>query len=338
MSRLAPRAVGVRMAYASVPAAVRRWVDDCLGSRVVQARTQRGGMSPGCAARLVAADGRRAFVKAVGPELNPQTPDLFRHEARVLSVLAAVPYRPGLLGTHDDGDWVGLLLEDVDGQHPDLSDAAQARVVWDIVATQCDELTPAPSELAELCSTEPAAPVSVDTRTVSASTCRWSAAWQDMLVDPGLHLPAWAVPVVDELADRVAALPGRLSLETFCHWDLRNDNLLVRADGSAVVVDWGMSRLGPRWGDLFVLALERAETPAFDRWIDQAERTHGADQAQVTSLLLALGGYLAVRSADPPAPGLPSLPAFRRREADRFLAAARRRLQGGGNLGASPTR
>ena len=37
-------------------------------------------MSPGCATRLVCADGTRAFVKAVGAELNPNTPELFRRE------------------------------------------------------------------------------------------------------------------------------------------------------------------------------------------------------------------------------------------------------------------
>ena len=31
-------------------------------------------MSPGCATRLVCEDGTRAFVKAVGTELNPKTP------------------------------------------------------------------------------------------------------------------------------------------------------------------------------------------------------------------------------------------------------------------------
>ena len=62
----APRAVGVRAAYPAVPPPVRAWVDSTLGSPVVEAREQVGGMSPGCATRLVCADGTRAFIKAVG--------------------------------------------------------------------------------------------------------------------------------------------------------------------------------------------------------------------------------------------------------------------------------
>ena len=61
-----PRAVGVRVRYADVPATVYAWVEASLGSAVVTATEQTGGMSPGCATRLVTADGTTAFVKAVG--------------------------------------------------------------------------------------------------------------------------------------------------------------------------------------------------------------------------------------------------------------------------------
>ena len=80
----APRAVGVRLTYDAVPAAVRAWVEEQLGSPVVATAEQVGGMSPGCATRLTCADGTRAFVKAVGAELNPDTPGLFRREIGVL--------------------------------------------------------------------------------------------------------------------------------------------------------------------------------------------------------------------------------------------------------------
>ena len=68
-----PRAVGVRTAYPAIPERVRAWVSESLGSRVESWSEQIGGFSPGCATRLVTADGTRAFVKAVGAELNPDT-------------------------------------------------------------------------------------------------------------------------------------------------------------------------------------------------------------------------------------------------------------------------
>lgn len=124
-------AIGVRTPYEAIPAAVRAWADRELGSSVVSAKTQQGGFSPGTAARLVTASGRRAFVKAVGPELNPDTPTLFRNEITAMRAVS-LPQAPILYSTYDDGAWVGLLLEDIDGAlpvHPWRQDDAD-RVVF----------------------------------------------------------------------------------------------------------------------------------------------------------------------------------------------------------------
>ena len=65
---------GQRLPWAETPAPVRRAVQAYLGSPVLVAESQPGGFSPGLAARLLLADGRRVFVKAVGAERNPRTP------------------------------------------------------------------------------------------------------------------------------------------------------------------------------------------------------------------------------------------------------------------------
>ena len=57
----APRAVGVRLSYDAVPAHVRVWVDDALGSPVVGTADQVGGMSPGCATRYCTRPSRGDF-------------------------------------------------------------------------------------------------------------------------------------------------------------------------------------------------------------------------------------------------------------------------------------
>ena len=101
----APRAVGVRISYADVPTTVTRWVEETLGSAVVSYADQVGGMSPGCAARLVCADGARAFVKAVGAGLNPHTPVLFRREVAALELIGerTPGGAEGAGGTYDSG-------------------------------------------------------------------------------------------------------------------------------------------------------------------------------------------------------------------------------------------
>lgn len=117
-----------------MPDELKRWVEGTLGSPVVRYADQVGGFSPGCASRLVCADGKRAFVKAVGAGMNPDTPTLFRREVQALTLLGSHDLWADLLAVYDTGHagghWVGLLLEDVEGSHPDLhDDETMARLV-----------------------------------------------------------------------------------------------------------------------------------------------------------------------------------------------------------------
>ena len=115
------------------------------------------------------------------------------------------------------------------------------------------------------------------------------------------------------------------------HLDIRDDNLLLRGDGSAVIVDWGMSRPGPSWVDQVLLAAHRVDRADFDAQVaglsayGVSASRGDALQDDVTDLLLALGGSLAALR-DRPMPGLPAIDAFRRREQARLLEGARRRL------------
>lgn len=105
------------MPFASAPLAVTRWVEGELGSWLGSTVDASGGMSPGPAARVVARSVIRAFVTACGSALNPDTLGLLRAE---ISVLSALPTLPRLLGSFDDGDWVALLLEDIDAPLDEL--------------------------------------------------------------------------------------------------------------------------------------------------------------------------------------------------------------------------
>ena len=82
-----PPATGVRLPFAGLPAGLRASIDARCGAPVVAAETQPGGFSPGVAARLTLADGRRCFVKAVHPSANPQAPDLHRREGMVVAAM-----------------------------------------------------------------------------------------------------------------------------------------------------------------------------------------------------------------------------------------------------------
>src|SRR5436305_13760865 len=90
-----------RLPWEKVPAWLRAEAERRLGGRVVEAISQAGGFSPGAAARLRLDNGGRVFAKAVGPELNPDTPGMFRDEARTAAAMPASVPAPRLLGWID---------------------------------------------------------------------------------------------------------------------------------------------------------------------------------------------------------------------------------------------
>ncbi len=157
----------------------------------------------GCATRLGLADGRRLFVKAVGPELNPDTPTLFRREAYALGLLGHHPLWAGLVDVLDETDgWVALLLDDVPGAHPDLTDDAQMRTL--LAAT--DALVGA---VRERVGTPPPARPGADLMDTRQVVLRW-AEYVDLirrcdgtLVFVGWGAasrgPAWADPLLSRL-------------------------------------------------------------------------------------------------------------------------------------------
>lgn len=309
----APRAVGVRLPYDGVPAAVRAWVEQTLGSPVVEVAEQVGGMSPGCATRLTCADGTRAFVKAVGASLNPDTPDLFRREIGVLEHIGEHELWARLLASYDDGDWVALLIEDVEGRHPDFSDDAELSAVLD-----------GTERLSEVLQGREV-PGSVD------------------LVDVGLVLRTWAENL-DALADAPAGVPvpawlrtdpygwadvlrdhGARPMPHVAHWDIRVDNLLRRPGGEIVFIDWGAAARGPAWADPLLARLERMDEPWFDTSLASSPALVEAGDDAVTAFLAGFGAHLAVRSVVAVDVNLPTLNEFRIRESRRMLEAVSRR-------------
>src|SRR3954447_26152417 len=103
----------MRPAWESLPLPVKDAVESILGFRVVRSDSQRGGFSPGVAARGWGPSGEAAFGKAVSAEANPETPSLHRDEARFAALLPPGHPSPALLGWVDLDPWVALAFEQV---------------------------------------------------------------------------------------------------------------------------------------------------------------------------------------------------------------------------------
>lgn len=309
----APRAVGVRLPYAAVPPAVRDWVEDTLGSPVVETAEQVGGMSPGCATRVTCADGTRAFVKAVGAELNPDTPGLFRREVGVLTHLGEHELWARLLASYDDGAWVALLIEDVEGRHPDFADPDELAAVL----TGTDRLSTVLGKRH--------VPATVDLVDVAHVLRKWADCLDELAGAPA------EAPVPDWLRSDPYGWAGVLRdhaarpMPHVVHWDIRIDNLLRRPDGRIVFVDWGTTARGPAWADPLLARLERVDEAWFDESLAGSPALHEAGDDAVTAFLAGFGAHLAVRSVVAVDVNLPTLNDFRVRESRRMLVAVARR-------------
>ncbi|MCW2737426.1 hypothetical protein [Nocardioides sp.] len=292
---------------------MRAWVEQTLGSPVVSVAEQVGGMSPGCATRLTCADGTRAFVKAVGASLNPDTPGLFRREVGVLAHIGAHPLWARMLASYDDGDWVALLIEDVEGRHPDFRDPAELGAVLD----GTDRLSEVLQGLE--------VPPSVDLVDVGFVLRKWADTLDRLGEAPAeVPVPGWLRTDPHGWADVLRAHAER-PMPHVAHWDIRVDNLLRRPGGGIVFVDWGAAARGPAWADPVLARLERVEEPWFDASIASSPALLEAGDDAVTAFLAGFGAHLAVRSVVAVDVNLPTLNDFRIRESRRMLEAVARR-------------
>jgi hypothetical protein len=295
-------AEGVRIGWSDLPGHVSHAVTRLLGSPVVAAETQRGGFSPGTADRVVTADGRRAFVKAVGTSLNEHSVELARKEAHVTAHLPAAAPVPALLGSFDDGEWVILVFEDVEGRNPQLP--------W--VEAEIDA---ARAALAELARTTTPVPVPAAARVYDLFEFDFGG-WDRLAADPPADLDPWAVAHLDDL--RTASARGLASLavgDTLAHCDIRADNLLVRTDGSIVIVDWPWGAVGPAWFDTVLLAVDVARYGG-----DVGRVLAGIDPVHAYEVIAGLTGYWQYQRRLPDPPGLPTVRAYQLAQGELFLA------------------
>lgn len=307
-----PPATGQRVGWDELPARVRAEVERLLGAPVVEARSQPGGFSPGSADRVLTSDGRRAFVKAVGSSLNPDSPGIHRREAAVTAALPAATPSPALLGSLDDGDWVALVLEDVEGRHPHLPWRPDelARVVT-AIETMSGALTPTPV---------------TDVPRLDDEVAEDFTAWDRLAAAPPDDLDPWALRHIEALGEL-----GRRSLvalrgDTLVHGDLRADNLLVTTD-RVVVIDWPWASVGAAWADLVFFAIN----PSLYGGHDPDELLAGsalgrtAEPDAVTAVVAGLAAYFAEACRRPAVDRMPTLRGFQRAQGDVCLAWLRRR-------------
>jgi aminoglycoside phosphotransferase (APT) family kinase protein len=301
-----------RLRWWELPALLRNEVRDTLGSAVVEAVGQRGGYGPGLAARCVLADGRRVFVKAVSAVQNPDTPMMMRHEAEIARSLSPATPAPRLLHTIDDGPWIILVFEDIDGRLPVIpwGQNELQRVVAAVVA------------LADV-------PVPRALPTVAERYRDLFTGWRQLSAeDPASVRDDWCRAHLHDLAVLEPRWEGIVAGRALVHGDVRSDNILLARDDRILFVDWTTSCVGARWFDLLsMLPSIELEGGGLPESVLELAGFTDLPRDEITPVVTALAGYFADRSRRPDPPGLPTVRAFQRAQCDVTIAWLRRLLE-----------
>jgi len=291
-----------RLRWSHLPPAVRRAVERRLGSPVVDAVSHDGGFTPGFASALTCADGTRTFVKAASTKAQRVFADAYREEARKLAVLPPTAPAPRLRWTDDVADWFVLAIEHVDARaphrpwRPDDLAAASAMVV-DMAAA----LTPAPRGRLDSAIDEFAG---------------WPALWDRIEHPRAAELRALA----EGYAEVVAG-------DTLVHTDVRDDNILIRTDGTALLCDWNWPIVGAAWLDSLLLLIgPRGDGLDVEAHIASHPLLAAVPAEHVDTVLALVLGYFAASAQQPVPPTSPHLraaQAWQRDVVDDWLAERR---------------
>ena len=282
-----------RLTWPHLPPAIRVLVEERCGSPVVDTASQGGGFTPGFASVITCADGTKHFVKAASAKAQRLFADSYREEARKLATLPASAPAPRLLWLHD-GDWVVLGIEYVEGRAPRRPwRQADLDAALDALEVVARELTPAPEDL--------------HLGSFPDEVAAWPAFWEHVAATRP-HLPH--LEEAAALAARFADVTGG---DTVVHTDVRDDNILLRPDGTAVFCDWNWPTAGAAWLDtLFMLIGPRGDGLDVDAVLASRPLTRDLPAEHVDAVLALLIGYFFKSADDPVPPASPYLRAHQR--------------------------
>lgn len=151
------------------------------------------------------------------------------------------------------------------------------------------------------------------------------ASWRDIaevrIAEHDTWVEGAAASSLGDYSQFLADLDG----DRLVHLDARADNLLVRADGSVVIVDWPWAGVGPSWVDPLTIVLNVAYFAPDDDasgWF-QHDVFAGVSPEVLARFLFHVAGMFLANSKKPTPPGIPGLRAFQRDQGVASLRLAR---------------
>lgn len=320
---------GIRLPSRDLPPAVVAWLEAELGGRIVRHDDKHGGFSPGVASVVTSDAGTRAFVKAVGGAVNPQSIEFMRAEA---AVAGRLPDHPGLMRplasadlVADGEEWCVVLFPVIDGRPPRHPwDAVQARRVLDAIDALATALTPSPWP---------------DDEERDAKYDDFFRGWSRVVRHPEdpWHDNPWVTANLDRLVALETAGREALGGDTLSQRDMRADNLLL-TDDTVWIVDWAHAGNTARWFDAVVLLTDIVASRADvgdGGSIDVVRLMHthpsmaAAEESVQWGIIAGLAATLHRFAQTPAPPGLPTIRGWQSQTADDILRFVTRALPAG---------
>ena len=275
----------MRLPWKFLPSHVRALVESHLGGPVVDAVSQDAGFTPGFASVLTSASGERLFVKAASRVAQADFAAAYLEEARKLRILDGTIPAPRLEWVHDADGWVVLGFEAVEGRAP--------RRPWR--PAELDRALDLAEAIAEATREVPG---SLGLRPVVEDLPELVTGWDGVPEDWPHRDDARA------LATMVATLPD----QQFAHCDLRDDNILLAADGRTLACDWNWPVLGPRWLDLVnLLVFGHGDGLDVEPFLARRTLTSDVEPEQIDAWLAGFCGFMLARRTRPAPPTSPHL-------------------------------
>ena len=278
-----------RIEWSHLPPRVRSAVEDRTGAPVTKAESRTSGFTPGLASVLTCEDGSRHFVKAASTKAQRMFAEAYREEARKLAALPEGAPAARLLWTLDVDDWFVLGLEHVDSRQPRRPwRQADLDASLDALELVVDLLTPPPAALG-----------------------------LDGLVEEFAAFPGYwdhlrtSRPDLTHL-DEAAALAARYDEvvvgPTLVHTDVRDDNVLIRPDGTALLCDWNFPCVGADWVDTLLLMVgPRGDGLDVEQVLASRPLTRDVPAESIDIVLALLTGYFLRQAEEPVPPTSPHL-------------------------------
>ena len=273
-----------RLEWVHLPPMVRTAVERKLGEKVVDAVSMNSGYTPGFASVLTTAGGARIFVKAASTKAQRAAAESYREEARKLKALAGWAPAPKLKWVMEEHDWLLLGIEYVEARAPHRPwTEADLATASELLVHTAARLTPAPG-------------------------AGWSTFAEDLADVPS----CWDALGDLDHAEEAAALARRFAEvtagDTLLHTDVRDDNLLLLPDGSALLCDWNFPVVGANWLDSLALLIgPRGDGLDVEAHLASHPLLGGVDPEAIDIVLALYTGFFLERSRQPVITALPWL-------------------------------